>query len=50
MTAPRTLRLDEVAPGDELPELRVPITATLVIAGAIFGYYLWDLRDDAEGR
>jgi acyl dehydratase len=30
-----TMRFDDAHPGDELPELAIPITATLIVAGAI---------------
>jgi acyl dehydratase len=35
MSAPRTRRFSEIRAGDELPPLEVPITATVIVAGAI---------------
>lgn len=45
---PRTLRADEVAPGDELPELEVPITATLIVAGALASRDYQDVHHDRD--
>jgi acyl dehydratase len=43
-----TLRYDEVAVGDALPELAVPITATVIVAGAIASRDYQDVHHDAE--
>ena len=50
MTDPRatTLRYDEVAVGDALPALEVPITATVIVAGAIASRDYQDVHHDAE--
>ena len=50
MTAPRetTLRYDEVELGDALPALEVPITATVIVAGAIASRDYQDVHHDAE--
>ena len=42
-----TLRYDEVAIGDELPALEVPITATVIVAGAIASRDYQDVHHDA---
>ena len=49
MTAPRatTLRYDEVEQGDALPTLEVPITATVIVAGAIASRDYQDVHHDA---
>jgi acyl dehydratase len=47
MTADR-LRYDDVAVGDRLPELAVPITRTLVVAGALASRDYQDVHHDAE--
>ena len=44
----RTLRYDEVAVGDALPALEVPITATVIVAGAIASRDYQDVHHDAE--
>jgi len=44
----RTLRADEVRPGDELPPLAVPITATSIVAGAIASRDFQDVHHDRE--
>ena len=48
--APRatTLRYDEVELGDALPALEVPITATVIVAGAIASRDYQDVHHDAE--
>ena len=48
--APRalTLRYDQVNPGDTLPGLEVPITATAIVAGAIASRDYQDVHHDAE--
>jgi len=43
-----TLRRAEVAVGDSLPELVVPITATLIVAGAIASRDYQDVHHDRE--
>jgi acyl dehydratase len=43
-----TLRYDEVAAGDALPALDVPVTATLIVAGAIASRDYQDVHHDAE--
>jgi len=50
MPAPRetTLRYDEVELGEALPELEVPITATVIVAGAIASRDYQDVHHDAE--
>jgi acyl dehydratase len=49
MTAPRatTLHFDEVSVGDALPALDVPITATVIVAGAIASRDYQDVHHDA---
>jgi hypothetical protein len=44
----RTLRLGEVSVGDALPPLEVPITATLIVAGAIASRDYQDVHHDRE--
>ncbi len=46
--APRTLRYDEVAVGDDLPTLDVEITATLIVAGAIASRDFQDVHHDRD--
>ncbi len=48
MTAASTLRYDDVSVGDALPELAVPITRTLVVAGALASRDYQDVHHDAE--
>ncbi len=43
-----TLRYDEVQPGDALPALEVPITATVIVSGAIASRDYQDVHHDAE--
>ena len=43
-----TLRFADVRPGDELPELAIPITATLIVAGAIASRDYYDVHHDPE--
>lgn len=43
---PRTRRFEEVGVGDELPALEIPITPTLVIAGAIASRDYQDVHHD----
>lgn len=43
-----TLRADQVAVGDELPPLEVPITATRIVAGAIASRDYQDVHHDRE--
>jgi len=42
-----TLRYDEVNPGDALPALEVPITATAIVSGAIASRDYQDVHHDA---
>ena len=44
----RTLRFDEVAVGDELPPLEVPISATSIVAGAIASRDYQDVHHDRD--
>jgi hypothetical protein len=44
----RTLRAGEVAPGDELPVLDVPVTATSIVAGAIASRDYQDVHHDRD--
>jgi len=44
----RTLGFDEVAVGDELPRLEVPLTTTLIVAGAIASRDYQDVHHDLE--
>ena len=50
MPEPRetTLRYDEVEVGEVLPALEVPITATVIVAGAIASRDYQDVHHDAE--
>ena len=50
MTAPslRTLRRGEVAVGDELPALDLPLTATAIVAGAIASRDYQDVHHDRD--
>jgi hypothetical protein len=41
-----TRRFADVHPGDELPELAIPITATLIVAGAIASRDYQDVHHD----
>jgi MaoC like domain len=41
-------RLDQVAVGDELPELVLPITRTLIVSGAIASRDYQDVHHDAK--
>jgi acyl dehydratase len=43
-----TRSYEEVAPGDELPELVVPITRTLIVAGALASRDYQDVHHDPE--
>ncbi len=43
-----TLRFDEVAVGDPLPELALPITPTLIVAGAIASRDYQDVHHDRD--
>lgn len=43
----RTLSPTDVKVGDELPELAIPITATLIVAGAIASRDFQDVHHDA---
>ena len=43
-----TLRYDEVAVGDELPTLEVPLTPSVIIAGAIASRDYQDVHHDHE--
>ena len=43
-----TLRAADVAPGDELPELRIPITTTLVVSTAIATRDFQDVHHDKD--
>ena len=43
----RTLTRGEVSVGDALPELEIPITATLIVAGAIASRDFQDVHHDA---
>ena len=44
----RSLRVADVAEGDELPALDVPITTTAIVAGAIASRDYQDVHHDAE--
>lgn len=48
MSAPRTIQPGEVSPGDQLPELAVPVTATRIVAGAIASRDFQDVHHDRE--
>ena len=43
-----TLRAADVAPGDELPELRIPVTTTLVVSTAIATRDFQDVHHDKD--
>jgi hypothetical protein len=43
-----TLRYDEVSVGDELPELTLPITPTVIVAGAIASQDYQDVHHDRD--
>ncbi len=45
---PRTLRLSEVAVGDALLALEIPLTATVIIAGAIASRDYQDVHHDRD--
>jgi hypothetical protein len=45
---PKTLRLSEVAVGDELPALEIPLTATVIIAGALASRDYQDVHHDRD--
>jgi hypothetical protein len=45
---PRTLRHSEVAVGDALPALEIPLTATVIIAGAIASRDYQDVHHDRD--
>jgi acyl dehydratase len=44
----RTRRFSEVAVGDELPRLEIPLTATVIIAGAIASRDYQDVHHDRD--
>ena len=44
----KTLRAADLKPGDELPELDVPITRTLIVVGALASRDFQDVHHDAE--
>jgi acyl dehydratase len=44
----RTLRWSEVSPGDELPALEIPITPTVIVAGAIASRDYQDVHHDRD--
>lgn len=44
----RTRRFSEVAIGDELPRLEIPLTATVIIAGAIASRDYQDVHHDRD--
>jgi len=44
----KSLRAADVKPGDELPELDVPITRTLIVVGALASRDFQDVHHDAE--
>ena len=44
----RTLAPGDVTVGDELPELEIPITATLIVAGALASRDFQDVHHDAS--
>ena len=50
MTGPRTttLRSSQVRPGDELPPLRIAITPTVIVAGAIASRDYQDVHHDRD--
>jgi hypothetical protein len=45
---PKTRRLSEVAVGDALPALEIPLTATVIIAGAIASRDYQDVHHDRD--
>jgi len=45
---PKTRRFEEVSVGDELPALDVPITPTLIVAGAIASRDYQDVHHDRD--
>ena len=45
---PRTLKIGEVTVGDRLPELAVPITRTLIVAGALATRDYEDVHHDPQ--
>ncbi len=47
-TRTTTLRYDEVAVGDELPDLTLPITATVIVSGAIASRDYQDVHHDRD--
>lgn len=48
MTASTSLRFDDVAVDDLLPELVVPLTRTLIVAGAVASRDYQDVHHDSE--
>ncbi|MGH0032773.1 MAG: MaoC family dehydratase [Myxococcota bacterium] len=48
MSRPATLRRDQVAVGDALPGLDVPITATAIVSGAIASRDYQDVHHDRD--
>jgi acyl dehydratase len=46
-TAPRGLTIADVRAGDQLPDLHVPITATLIVAGAVASRDYQDVHHDS---
>jgi acyl dehydratase len=44
----KTRRLSEVAVGDELPRLEIPLTATVIIAGALASRDYQDVHHDRD--
>ncbi|MFF1461856.1 MaoC family dehydratase [Streptomyces sp. NPDC058330] len=48
MTLPVTRTYDEVAVGDELPSLEIPVTRTLIVATAIASRDYQDVHHDPE--
>ncbi|MFI1567933.1 MaoC family dehydratase [Streptomyces sp. NPDC020490] len=48
MTVPVTRTYDEVAVGEELPPLEIPVTRTLIVATALAGRDFQDVHHDPE--
>jgi acyl dehydratase len=48
MTAPTTLRYDQIQVGDSLPELVLPLTATMIVSGAIASRDYQEVHHDRD--
>ncbi len=48
MTAPTTLHYDQIQVGDSLPELVLPLTATVIVSGAIASRDYQDVHHDRD--